>query len=121
MQNRVRVTIVRNLLDQLQHFSCYYLIGFLMLLRLFLPNILHIPFFSLTHSYVFYFISLISSTLFHTVLAGKTDRFASTHRVCRTDGHTYHSIKQRCLAALQVKAIFIFLHLFTIFSHLSIF
>ena len=117
MQNRVRVTIVRNLLDQLQHFSCYYLIGFLMLLRLFLPNILHFFFFSLTHSYIFF----LSFTLFHTVLAGKTDRFASTHRVCRTDGHTYHSIKQRCLAALQVKAIFIFLHLFTIFFHLNFF
>lgn len=37
----------------------------------------------------------------HAVLAGKTDRYSSTHRVSRTDGHTYISIKQKCLAALQ--------------------
>jgi hypothetical protein len=39
----------------------------------------------------------------HSVLAGKTDRFASTHRVCRTDGHTFSSIKHRCIAAMQGK------------------
>lgn len=37
----------------------------------------------------------------HAVLAGTTHRYASTHRVCRTDGHTYQSIKSRCVAALQ--------------------
>lgn len=35
------------------------------------------------------------------VLAGTTHRYASTHRVCRTDGHTFQSIKSRCVAALQ--------------------
>ena len=57
--------------------------------------------------FILFFI-LFLHTLFFTVLAGKTDRFASTHRVCRTDGHTYLSIKHRCLAALQVGMIFIF-------------
>jgi len=37
----------------------------------------------------------------HAVLAGTTHRYASTHRVCRTDGHTFQSIKSRCVAALQ--------------------
>lgn len=37
----------------------------------------------------------------HALLAGKTDRYSSTHRVSRTDGHTYNSIKQKCSAALQ--------------------
>jgi hypothetical protein len=36
----------------------------------------------------------------HSVLAGSTHRFASTHRVCRTEGHTHASIAARCLAAL---------------------
>jgi hypothetical protein len=40
--------------------------------------------------------------IFLTVLAGKTDRYASTHRVSRTDGHTFLSIKNKCVAALQV-------------------
>jgi mRNA N6-methyladenine demethylase len=37
----------------------------------------------------------------HAVLAGTTHRYASTHRVCRTDGHTFQSIKSRCVSALQ--------------------
>jgi mRNA N6-methyladenine demethylase len=37
----------------------------------------------------------------NAVLAGQSDRYASTHRVCRTDGHTFQSIRQRCLSALQ--------------------
>jgi len=37
----------------------------------------------------------------HMVLAGDTDRFASTHRVGREDGHTFLSIKTRCKNALQ--------------------
>ena len=35
------------------------------------------------------------------MLAGTTHRYASTHRVCRTDGHTFQSIKSRCVSALQ--------------------
>ena len=38
----------------------------------------------------------------HAVLAGKTDRYSSTHRVCRIDGHSYTSMQQKCIAALQV-------------------
>jgi len=37
----------------------------------------------------------------HSVLAGKTDRYASTHRVCRVEGHTFASIRSRVQAALQ--------------------
>ena len=37
----------------------------------------------------------------HSVLAGSTDRFASTHRVCRTEGHTFASIQSRCTRVLQ--------------------
>lgn len=38
----------------------------------------------------------------HAVLAGSSDRFASTHRVCRTEGHTFQSIKLRCQNALEL-------------------
>lgn len=37
----------------------------------------------------------------HSVLAGKTDRYASTHRVCRVEGHTFASIKSRVQVAMQ--------------------
>lgn len=37
----------------------------------------------------------------HLVLPGNTHRYASTHRVCRVDGHTFQSIKARCVAALK--------------------
>ncbi len=37
----------------------------------------------------------------HSVLAGNTDRYASTHRVCRVEGHTFASIKQRVQSAMQ--------------------
>ena len=46
---------------------------------------------------------LVLHILIYSVLAGKTDRFASTHRVCRTDGHTFLSIKNKCLTALRVR------------------
>jgi hypothetical protein len=36
----------------------------------------------------------------HSVLAGNTDRYASTHRVGRLEGHTYDSIKTRVASAL---------------------
>ena len=39
----------------------------------------------------------------HAVLAGNTDRYASTHRVSRREGHTFQSIHARCLSALQVR------------------
>lgn len=32
----------------------------------------------------------------HTILAGDSNRFASTHRVSRTEGHTFSYIRQRC-------------------------
>ena len=70
----------------------------------------------LTFLWFILFFVLFLLTLFFTVLAGRTDRFASTHRVCRTDGHTYLSIKHRCLAALQVGMIFIFSCLHSFFS-----
>lgn len=38
----------------------------------------------------------------HSVLVGNTHRFASTHRVCKRDGHTFGSIQSRCKNALQV-------------------
>ena len=38
----------------------------------------------------------------HAVVAGTSHRISSTHRVCRTDGHTFDSIRRRCLSALQV-------------------
>jgi hypothetical protein len=34
-------------------------------------------------------------------MAGDTHRYASTHRVCRTDGHTFQSIKALCVNVLQ--------------------
>jgi hypothetical protein len=36
------------------------------------------------------------------VLPGNALRYSSTHRVCRLDGHTFPSIRLRCLNALQV-------------------
>ena len=35
------------------------------------------------------------------MLSGSTERYASTHRVSRTDGHTYESIRTKCIQALQ--------------------
>lgn len=35
------------------------------------------------------------------VMVGNTHRYASTHRVCRTDGHTFQSIKAQCTNILQ--------------------
>lgn len=37
----------------------------------------------------------------HSVLAGSTHRFASTHRVSRTEGHTFQYIKSKCDSTLQ--------------------
>lgn len=37
----------------------------------------------------------------HSVLAGNSHRYASTHRVCRVEGHTYESIKHRCESILS--------------------
>jgi alpha-ketoglutarate-dependent dioxygenase FTO len=37
----------------------------------------------------------------HSVLAGKSQRYASTHRVARVDGHTYGSIKSKCVQAIN--------------------
>jgi alpha-ketoglutarate-dependent dioxygenase FTO len=37
----------------------------------------------------------------HSVLSGNFDRFASTHRVCRSEGHTYLSIKTKCESVLK--------------------
>ena len=39
----------------------------------------------------------------HAVLPGDTDRFASTHRVSRTEGHCFQYIRAKCLSALQVR------------------
>eukprot|EP01041_Mallomonas_annulata_P005412 gene5412-10828_t len=39
----------------------------------------------------------------HSVLAADTHRFASTHRVSRTEGHSFQWIKARCCAVLQVE------------------
>lgn len=36
------------------------------------------------------------------VLAGNTYRYASTHRVCKTEGHTFQSVRARCVRLLQV-------------------
>ncbi|CAM9518140.1 unnamed protein product, partial [Ectocarpus fasciculatus] len=41
----------------------------------------------------------------HSVLVGGTHRFASTHRVCRQEGHTYASIQSRCKSVLQVETL----------------
>lgn len=38
----------------------------------------------------------------HAVVAASSHRISSTHRVCRTDGHTFDSIRRRCINALQV-------------------
>ncbi|KAJ1427805.1 FTO catalytic domain-containing protein [Ochromonadaceae sp. CCMP2298] len=38
----------------------------------------------------------------HSILAGTTHRYASTHRVCRTEGHTFWHIRQRCQRLLAV-------------------
>jgi len=40
----------------------------------------------------------------HSVLAGESLRYSSTHRVCRTDGHTFASVRARCIACLQNRA-----------------
>jgi alpha-ketoglutarate-dependent dioxygenase FTO len=37
----------------------------------------------------------------HAVLAGNSVRFSSTHRVCRTDGHVFASIRSRAVSACQ--------------------
>ena len=37
----------------------------------------------------------------HAVLAGHTRRFASTHRVCRSEGHTFEYISSRCAALIR--------------------
>ena len=37
----------------------------------------------------------------HSVLAGNSHRYASTHRVSRREGHTFGSIQARCSSALQ--------------------
>ena len=37
----------------------------------------------------------------HCVLAGKCGRYASTHRVSKEEGHTYHSIRDRVLSAIR--------------------
>ena len=37
----------------------------------------------------------------HAVIAGSSLRYSSTHRVSRTDGHTYDSISKKCLQALN--------------------
>jgi len=39
----------------------------------------------------------------HSVLAGDSDRYASTHRVSRSEGHTFHYIHKRCCNTLQQK------------------
>ena len=53
------------------------------------------------------------------VLVGNTHRYASTHRVCRTDGHTYQSIKAQCASFLQqVKYFAVLLTLQHAFSQL---
>jgi len=41
----------------------------------------------------------------HAVLVGNADRFASTHRVCRTEGHTFQSIKQKCQCAIEISRV----------------
>ena len=61
----------------------------------------------------------------HAVLAGNTDRYASTHRVSRREGHTFQSIHARCSSALQVWehsccAFIIFLSLDIFTNHHSI-
>ena len=40
--------------------------------------------------------------VYATVLAGDTHRYASTHRVCKTEGHTYQSVLAKCTRLLQV-------------------
>jgi alpha-ketoglutarate-dependent dioxygenase FTO len=37
----------------------------------------------------------------HSVLAGKSQRYSSTHRVAKVDGHTYQSIFAKCQSALN--------------------
>ena len=37
----------------------------------------------------------------HSVLAGQTERYASTHRVSREHGHTYSYIRDKCQSALN--------------------
>eukprot|EP01038_Epipyxis_sp_PR26KG_P004497 gene4497-6353_t len=39
----------------------------------------------------------------HSVLVGDNDRYASTHRVSRLDGHTFESIYNKCNAAVNQK------------------
>jgi len=41
----------------------------------------------------------------HAVLVGDADRFASTHRVCRTEGHTFDSIKRKCQSAIEISRV----------------
>ncbi len=38
----------------------------------------------------------------HSVLAGNTYRYASTHRVCKTEGHTFQSVCAKANRLLQV-------------------
>ena len=52
------------------------------------------------------------------VLAGGQFRYASTHRVCRTDGHTFQSIRFRCINLLQVTSTASAVHYLLSFSYL---
>jgi mRNA N6-methyladenine demethylase len=42
----------------------------------------------------------------HAVLAGDSVRFSSTHRVCRTEGHVFASVRLRCVTACQRQLLF---------------
>lgn len=63
-----------------------------------LPPPLAVP---LPSKHLYYLLDDFNHHHQHSVLAGDTDRYASTHRVSRREGHTFQSIQQRCSSALQ--------------------
>ena len=44
-------------------------------------------------------------SFYHHIILGNTHRYGSTHRVVKTEGHTYQSIYQRCLKQVNSKLI----------------
>lgn len=55
----------------------------------------------LPNKYSYYLLDDFNHHHQHSVLSGNFDRFASTHRVCRSEGHTYLSIKTKCESVLK--------------------
>lgn len=58
---------------------------------------------SLPEECIYYMLDDFNHHHQHAVLAGETDRYASTHRVSRVEGHSFAYIAQRCTSLLGEK------------------